>query len=96
MTYLKAAVFVVRRPVTLLHNALGWIAFALVTVGYAYFAQGHPMYGAEGAVTLFVIRQGVALARTALRVGVIAGQVELGRTRPLPPRRVETKVDAKT
>jgi len=94
-TYIKAAIFVVRRPVTMLHNALGWIAFALVTVGYAYLAQGHPMYGAEGAVTLFVIRQGVALARTALRVGVIAGQVELGRTRPLPPRRIETKTDAK-
>ena len=43
------------------------------------------MYGAEGAVTLFVIRQGVALARTAIRVGVIAGQVELGKARPLPP-----------
>ncbi len=95
VTYVKAAMFVIRRPVTVLHNALGWIAFALVTIGYAYLAQGHPMYGAEGAVTLFVIRQGIALARTALRVGVIAGQVELGRTRPLPPRRIETKTDAK-
>jgi hypothetical protein len=54
-----------------------------------YLAYGHPMYGAEGAVTLFVIRQGVALARMAIRVGVLAGQVEIGRGRPLPPRRVE-------
>ena len=53
------------------------------------------MYGAEGAVTLFVVRQGVALLRMAIRVGVLAGQVELGRTRPLPARRVEVKVDPK-
>lgn len=93
MTYLRTVGYVLRRPVTLIHAGLGWIAFVLVTLIYAYFAQGHPMYGAEGAVTLFVIRQGVALARTALRVGVLAGQVELGKTRPLPPLRV--KVEAK-
>lgn len=93
MTYLRTIAYVVKRPVTLVHAGLGWIAFLLVTVVYAYFAQGHPMYGAEGAVTLFVIRQGVALARTAIRVGVIAGQVELGKARPLPPLRV--KVEAK-
>ena len=27
--------------------------FLLVTLAYAYLAQGHPMYGAEGAITLF-------------------------------------------
>lgn len=93
MTYLRTVGYVLKRPITLLHAGLGWIAFVLVTAIYAYFAQGHAMYGAEGAVTLFVIRQGVALARTALRVGVLAGQVELGKTRPLPPLRV--KVEAK-
>jgi hypothetical protein len=31
----------------------------------------------------------------AIRFGVLAGQIELGRTRPLPPRRVEAKVDPK-
>jgi hypothetical protein len=51
------------------------------------------MYGAEGAITLLVIRQGVSLARVAVRFGVMAGQVELGRTRPLPPRRLDAKVD---
>jgi hypothetical protein len=90
-TYLRAIVFVLRRPVTLVHAGLGWIAFALVTIVYAYIAQGHPMYGAEGAVTLFVIRQGVCLARTALRMGVLAGQVELGRTRALAPPKTEIK-----
>ena len=95
VTYLKAVAFVLSRPVTLVHGGIGWLAFALVTVGYIYLAQGHPMYGAEGALALFVARQGVALARMAIRVGVLAGQVELGRTRPLPPRRIDTKNDAK-
>jgi hypothetical protein len=94
-TYLRTVGFVLRQPMTLLHGGLGWLGFALLTVTYAYFAHGHPMYGAEGAVTLFVIRQGVALARTALRFGVIAGQVELGRTRALPPRHVEVKAEPK-
>ncbi len=93
-TYLRTAMFVLRRPVTLVHGALGWLVFLLVTLAYAYLAQGHPMYGTEGAVTLFVARSGVALLRMATRVGILAGQIELGRTRPLPPRRVEVKVAA--
>jgi len=62
-----------------------------------WLAHGHPMYGAGGAIMLFVIRQGVALGRSTIRFGVLAGQLELGKTRPLPPRRiVETKVDKKS
>jgi len=95
MTYLRTLIWVARRPVTLVHAGLGWIAFLAVSIAYVYLAQGHPMYGAEGAVTLFFVRQGVALLRMAIHVGVLGGQVELGRTRPLPPRRVEVKVDAK-
>jgi hypothetical protein len=96
MTYLRTIVFVLKRPMTLAHAALGWLGFAIVSLGYAYLAQGHPMYGAEAAVTLFVIRQGVALARTAIRFGVLGGQIELGKARPLPPRRlVEVKVETK-
>jgi len=54
------------------------------------------MYGAEGAVTLFVIRQGVSLARSAIRFGVLGGQIELGKSRTLPPRRVvEVKAESK-
>ena len=94
-TYLRSFGYVVRRPITLVHGAFGWLLFGLVTLAYAYLAQGHPMYGAEGAITLFLVRQGVSLLRTAIRIGILAGQVELGRTRPLPPRRVEAKVDAK-
>jgi hypothetical protein len=94
-TYLRTLVYVIRRPVTLVHGAIGWLVFVLVTVAYAYLAQGHPMYGAEGAVTLFVARQGVSLLRMTTRVGILAGQIELGRTRPLPPRRIEVKLDPK-
>jgi hypothetical protein len=94
-TYVRTGGYVLRRPVTLIHGAIGWLLFGLVTVAYAYLAQGHPMYGAEGAITLFVARQGVSLLRMTIRVGVLAGQIELGRTRPPPPRRVEVKVDAK-
>jgi hypothetical protein len=95
MTYFRTLGFVLRRPVTLAHSGLGWLAFAFITVGYAYLSLGHPMYGAEGAVTLFVIRSGVALARMAIRFGVLAGQLELGKTRALPPRRIEAKAEAK-
>lgn len=94
-TYLRTLAYVIRHPVTLVHGAIGWLLFALVTAAYAYLAQGHPMYGTEGAVTLFVARQGVSLFRMTIRFGVLAGQIELGRTRPLPPRRVEVKVEAK-
>jgi len=90
-SYLHSFAYVLRRPATLLHAGIGWILFLLVTAAYAYVAQGHPMYGAEGAITLFFVRQGVSLLRMAIRVGILAGQVELGRTRPLPPRRVEVK-----
>lgn len=95
MTYVRTVAYVLKHPTTLAHAGIGWIAFLLVTIGYMYLSQGHPMYGAEGAVTLFVIRQGVALARTAIRVGVMAGQIELGKTRALPPRHIEAKSDAK-
>jgi len=63
-------------------------------LGSVWLAQGHSMYGTEGAITLFVLRQGVSLARMAVRFGVMGGQIELSRTRPPPPRRVEVKIDA--
>ncbi len=95
-TYLRSLVYVARRPLTLVHGALGWVFFALITLAYAYLAQGHSMYGAEGAVTLFVARHGVALLRMALHIAIMAGQIELGRTRPLPPLHVEVKADDNT
>jgi hypothetical protein len=95
MTYLRTIAFVLKRPLTLAHGGLGWLAFFVITVGYAWLAQGHPMYGAGGAVTLFVIRQGVSLARAAIRFGVLAGQLELGKTRALPPRRASAPHETK-
>src|SRR5262249_24808333 len=52
-TYLRSLSYVLRRPVTLVHAALGWLVFALVSLAYFYLSLGHPMYGAEGAITLF-------------------------------------------
>ena len=95
-TYFRTLGFVLRRPLTLVHGGFGWLMFWLVTAAYAYLAQGHAMYGTGGAITLFLVRQGVSLLRLTIKIGVLAGQVELGRTRALPPRRVEAKADAKT
>lgn len=94
-TYVRTLGYVLRRPVSLIHGAIGWLVFALLSAAYFYLSLGHPMYGAEGAFTLFIARHGVSLLRMAIRFGVLAGQVELGRTRPAPPRRVEVKVDPK-
>jgi hypothetical protein len=93
--YLGALAFVARSPRTLVHSGVGWLAFLAVTAAYAYVSTGHPMYGAGGAITLFLVRQGVALLRVTIRVAVLAGQVELGRARPLPARRAEAEAKAK-
>lgn len=93
-TYVRTIVYVARRPLTLIHGAFGWFLALLVTLAYVVISQGHPMYGAEGAITLFVVRQIVSLVRMAIRVGVMGGQIELARTRPMPPRRVEATDEA--
>ncbi|HEY0255205.1 MAG TPA: hypothetical protein VGC41_26940 [Kofleriaceae bacterium] len=95
ITYLRSLGFVIKRPLALLHASLGWLGWIAITVGYMWLASGHPMFGTEGAVTLFVIRSGVSLARMALRFAVLAGQVDLGGSRALPPRRVEIKAEPK-
>lgn len=89
VTYVKTIAFVLRRPMLLVHGAIGWILFALVTIAYMLIAMGHPMYGAEGAITLFIARSCVSLVRMAIRVGVMGGQIEAGRTRELPPMRAD-------
>lgn len=94
-TYLRTVVFVIKRPLALVHASLGWIGWLIITVGFMWLATGHPMFGAEGAVTLFVIRSGVSLARLAIRFAVLAGQIDLGGSRALPPRRLETKAEPK-
>ena len=84
----RALVFVARRPVALAHAALGWLVIVVVTLGYAWAAQGHAMLGTGGAVALLVIRLGLSLIRFAVKVIVLAGQIELTETRPPPARRV--------
>jgi hypothetical protein len=81
-------VFVARRPVALGHAALGWLVIVVLTLGYAWAAQGHAMLGTGGAVALLVIRLGLSLVRFALKLVVLAGQIELTETRPPPARRV--------
>ncbi len=85
---IRALVFVARRPVALAHAALGWLLFAVLTLGYAWAAQGHAMLGVGGAVALLVTRLGLSLVRFAGKFAVLAGQVELTETRPPPARRV--------
>lgn len=80
-TYASAFAFVMRNPLTLVHAGSGWMAFAIVTVGYSYLAADHPMFGTGGAIALFVIRQGVALLRMVIRFGILAGQIELVQAR---------------
>lgn len=80
-TYAATFGFVVRNPLTLVHSAVGWLGFVVVTFGYGYLASDHPMFGPGGAIALFVIRHGVALARMAIRFGILAGQVELTAAR---------------
>lgn len=84
VTYLRTLAFVAKHPLTLVHGAIGWLAWISVTLAYAYVAAGHPMYGAGGAIAIFVVRQGVALVRTAIRFAIMSGQIELGRARPQP------------
>lgn len=83
--YVRAIGFVLRRPATLLHSGLGWLAIGAVSVGYLVAAHDHPMVGTSGAITLLIVRQGVALLRMAVHFAVIGGQVALTRQRPAPP-----------
>jgi hypothetical protein len=84
----RAMVFVVRRPLTLGHATVGWLAFFAVSALYAWGSHGHAMLGASGAISLLVLRQVLSLVRMVFKVGVIGGQVELGATRAPPPRQV--------
>jgi hypothetical protein len=85
--FVRAVGFVITHPVTLLHSLLGWLVAIALGLGYAWLAHGRALLGGSGALTILVIRQGLSLLRIAVKVGVLGGQVELGQTRPPPPRR---------
>jgi hypothetical protein len=82
--YARAIALVLKQPTTWLHAGLGWLLIAAVSIAYVLASHGQPMTGTQGAITLFIVRQGVALLRLALRVAMIAGQVALTRKRALP------------
>lgn len=91
---IRAVAYLARRPVALLHVGAYWLGFVLVWLLYLLLAKDRAMLGTSGALALFAIRQAVMLVRTALKVGFLAGQVELTATRPPPPRtiaRVESR-----
>jgi len=90
---LRAAVFVFRRPVALLHVGLWAAAFLGLSMLYAWAAWGQEMLGASGALALLGVREGLALVRMGLKVVLIGGQVELGLTRPAPPRSAATEAE---
>ena len=84
----RALGFILRRPVAIGHVVLYWLAFAGLSLLFVWMAQGRSMLGASGALVLLALREGLALCRFALKLGVVAGQVELTATRPPPPRAV--------
>lgn len=85
---IRAIGYLARRPLAIGHALLGWAAFALVLVILVWLTHDTPMYGGGGAVALFAFRQLAALVRTTIKLGVLAGQVELTATRPPPPRTI--------
>lgn len=82
----RAVGFVVKRPLAIGHLLLWAAAFLLVSVLYAWASHGSAMLGTSGAISLVIVRQGLALVRMGLKILAIGGQVELGMTRPPPPR----------
>ncbi len=90
----RALGFVLRRPVVLVHVALYWLAFVGLSLIFVWMAHGRPMLGTSGALALLALRSGLALCRFALKIGVLAGQVEVTAIRPPPPRAVATADEA--
>lgn len=84
VAYLRAISLVLRRPMTLIHSGLAWLLIIAISIGYILAAHGHPMIGGGGALTLLIVRQGVALARLVVHFAMIGGQVALTRQRKLP------------
>lgn len=87
----RAIGFLFRRPVALAHVLVYWLAFVGLSLAFVWMAHGRAMLGASGALALFALRHGLALLRFAMKIAVLAGQVELTATRPPPPRAVATE-----
>jgi hypothetical protein len=83
---LRSIAFVVTHPRAIAHVLIGWSIVIALGSAYVWLSHGREMLGGGGALTILVIRQGLSLLRMAVEVGVLAGQMELGQTRPPPPR----------
>lgn len=90
----RALGFLVRRPVAIAYVLLYWLAFVALSLAFVWMAHGRAMLGTGGAMALLALREGLALCRHALKLGVLAGQVEMTATRPPPPRAVATVDEA--
>lgn len=87
---IRAVGFMFRRPVALVHVLVYWLVFVTLSVVFVWLGHGHAMLGTGGALAVFAIREAQALVRSALKLAVLAGQVELTATRPPPPRTIAT------
>jgi hypothetical protein len=65
------------RPAALVHYGLFLLFWAAVSALYVAATFGHPFAGPAGAVTLFALRQLVAIVRFTARVVTTGGQVAL-------------------
>ena len=83
---LRAVRTVLSRPAPLLHVALYYLVFLAASIAYVFVTYGHAMLGTGGAISLLVVREGLAILRFTAKVAMLAGQVELGQKRE-PPRR---------
>jgi hypothetical protein len=91
IAFLRACAYVFQRPLALAHVGVWVAAFLAVSFVYTWLSSGAAMLGTSGAIALFIVRQGVVMLRLALKVALVGGQVELGVTRPPPPRGAENE-----
>jgi hypothetical protein len=84
---LRSYKLVVLRPIALLHVAIYALIFIGVSALYVAISHGRPMLGAGGAISLFFVREAVALVRFVAHIALIGGQVELARVAQTRPER---------
>jgi hypothetical protein len=91
--FVRAVGFVATHPITIVHSLLGWVVAIALGLGYLWLTHGRDLLGGGGALTILVIRQFLSLLRMAVKVGILGGQMELGQTRPPPPRAAPVSED---
>jgi hypothetical protein len=87
----RAARYVITHPRSWIHVVVGWLLWGAIGLGYSYVVYGRTMLGTEGALALYVIRQGVQLLRLSVKFGIMAGQATLDEKRAAPLRPAVTE-----